>query len=111
EFTSADVKYTVDTQMADPIWSWGARFESAIESVETPDDYTVVFNLKEPNARFHSMFSVRWGGAWIMPKHVFEAQEDPKAYAFNPPVSLGPYTLNSYDPNGAWYIWEKREDW
>lgn len=111
EFTSDDVKYTIETQMSDPIWAWGARFSSAIESVETPDKYTVVFNLKSPNARFHSLFSVRWNGAWIMPKHVFEAQEDPKTYDFNPPVSLGPYVLNSFDPNGAWYAWEKREDW
>jgi len=111
EFTSDDVKYTVDTQMSDPIWSWGARFSNAIASVDTPDRYTVVFNLKSPNARFHSMFSVRWGGAWIMPKHVFEAQADPKAFNFNPPVGLGPYVLNSFDPNGAWYIWERREDW
>ena len=36
---------------------------------------------------------------------------DPKTYDFNPPVGLGPYTLNSFDPNGAWYIWEKRADW
>ena len=32
-------------------------------------------------------------------------------YDFNPPVGLGPYTLHSFDPNGTWYIWEKREDW
>lgn len=47
----------------------------------------------------------------MMPKHIFEQQEDIVAYTFNPPVSLGPYVLKDYDPNGNWYLWEKREDW
>ena len=37
--------------------------------------------------------------------------EDVLTYDFNPPVGLGPYTLHSFDPNGTWYIWEKRADW
>lgn len=111
EFTSADVKYTVELQAANPGYVWSAPFADAIESVDTPDDYTVHFKLKKPNARFHSLFMVRWNAAWIMPKHVFEAVEDPKSFNFNPPVGLGPYTLHSYDPNGYWYIWEKRPDW
>ncbi len=26
-------------------------------------------------------------------------------------MTLGAYTLNSYDPNGKWFIWQKRPDW
>lgn len=111
EFTADDVKYTVDTQAATAGYVWSAPFADAVASVEVPDKYTVLFKLKKPNARFHSLFSVRWNAAWIMPKHIFEKQADPMAYDFNPPVGLGPYTLNSFDPNGAWYIWEKRPDW
>ncbi len=111
EFTSADVKYTVDTQKDNPGYVWGASLADTVASVETPDDYTVLFKLKKPNARFHSNFAVRWSASYIMPKHIFEKQADPKAFDFNPPVALGPYTLHSYDPNGAWYIWERRPDW
>lgn len=111
EFTADDVKYTVETQAATPGYVWSAPFADAVASVDAPDPYTVHFVLKRPNARFHSLFSVRWNAAWIMPKHIFEKQADPMAYDFNPPVGLGPYTLNSFDPNGAWYIWEKRADW
>lgn len=111
EFTADDVKYTVETQAAKPGYVWSAPFSSSVESVDTPDKYTVHFKLKAPNARFHSLFSVRWNAAWIMPKHIFEKQADPMAFDFNPPVGLGPYTLHSFDPNGAWYIWEKRADW
>jgi len=33
------------------------------------------------------------------------------AFKFNPPVSLGAYTLKDFDPNGKWYLWQRREDW
>ncbi|MCT7378463.1 ABC transporter substrate-binding protein [Chelativorans salis] len=111
EFTADDVVFTVETQMETPGMVWSAPFSQYVESVEAVDDYTVHFKLKEPNSRFHSIFSVRWNGAWIMPEHIFSEVEDVTAFDFNPPVGLGPYTLHSYDPNGYWYIWEKREDW
>ncbi|HEX4299207.1 MAG TPA: ABC transporter substrate-binding protein [Devosia sp.] len=111
EFTCDDVKYTVDTQIATPGMVWSAPFQASVASVDCPDPYTVHFKLKAANARFHALFSVRWNGAWIMPKHVFEKQADIKSFKFNPPVSLGPYTLKSFDPNGAWYIWQRRDDW
>ena len=47
----------------------------------------------------------------MMPKHVFEKQPDVVAFKFNPPVSLGAYTLKDLDPNGNWYLWQRREDW
>ena len=53
-FTSADVKYTVDLQKDNPGYQWSAPFADAVESVDTPDDYTVHFKLKKPNARFHA---------------------------------------------------------
>ncbi|TCT32991.1 ABC transporter substrate-binding protein [Martelella mediterranea] len=111
EFTADDVVYTVETQIEHPNMLWSGAFSTQVESVEALDDHTVQFNLKKPNSRFHSVFSVRWNAAWIMPKHVFEKVDDPTTYDFNPPVGLGPYTLHSFDPNGTWYIWEKRDDW
>ena len=46
-----------------------------------------------------------------MPKHIFSGVEDVISYDFANPVGLGPYVLHTFDPNGTWYIWEKREDW
>lgn len=110
EFTSADVVYTVESQIEHPGAVWSGAFSTNVESVQAIDDYTVRFILKKPNSRFQSVFSVRWNAAWIIPKHIFE-KEDPTMFEFNPPVSLGPYTLHSYDPNGSWHIWERRPDW
>ena len=35
----------------------------------------------------------------------------PLTFKFNPPVSLSAYKLKDFDPNGNWYLWQKREDW
>jgi peptide/nickel transport system substrate-binding protein len=111
EFTADDVVYTVETQIKNPSMLWGPTLGASVDTVTAPDKYTVLFKLKRPNSRFHALFTVRWNAAWIMPKHVFEKQADPTKFDFNPPVTLGPYTLKSFDPNGEWYIWQKREDW
>jgi peptide/nickel transport system substrate-binding protein len=111
EFTADDVVFTVEKHKATPGLSQNGAYNAQVETVEAVDPYTVHFTLKGPNSRFHTLFSVRWTGAWIMPKHVFENVEDILSFPNDPPVSLGPYTLHSYDPNGTWYIWQRRDDW
>jgi peptide/nickel transport system substrate-binding protein len=115
EFTSADVKYTVEILAQNTTALFGANFKVDVKSVETPDKYTVVFNLNAPNSRFHRNFTVRWNACWIMPKHVVEkalkTPTDFMAYTFNPPVSIGAYTLKDYDKHGTWTLWQLRDDW
>ena len=111
EFTGDDLFYTVDVQMKTPGFNSTGLFNGNIDHMEQPDPYTVVFFLKAANSRFHAAFTVRWGAVFMMPKHVFEAQDDPLAYKFSPPISLGAYTLRDSDPNGKWFLWERREDW
>ena len=111
EFTSDDVVFTVKTLIGHPGMNWSAPLAVNVASVENPDRNTVVFKLKEPNSRFHTLFTVRWNALWIMPKHVFEKVEDPLSFSNNPPVSLSAYTLHSYDKGGNWTIWKLRDDW
>jgi len=111
EFTADDLVYTVETQKNTPGLAYTGQFSKYVASIEKPDNYTVVFNLTEPNSRFHGLFTVRWSACFMMPKHIFEQQADVVAYTFNPPISLGPYVIKDFDPNGNWYLWERREDW
>jgi peptide/nickel transport system substrate-binding protein len=111
EFTADDLYYTVDAAMKNKGLSNNGLFTGNIDKLEQPDKYTVIFHLKAPNSRFHSAFTVRWGACYMMPKHIFEKEEDPVAFKFNPPVSLGAYTLKDFDPNGKWYLWQRRDDW
>jgi peptide/nickel transport system substrate-binding protein len=111
EFTADDVVYTIETHMKTPGLRWSAAVQVNVAEITAPDANTVIFKLKKPNSRFHALFTVRWNAMWMMPKHVFEKAGDLVKFAFDPPVTLGPYTLKSYDPNGKWFIWEKRQDW
>ena len=121
EFTAHDVVYTVEAQME---WGMGAGpvFAQNVASVAAIGDHTVKFWLKAPNSRFDTKFMVRWNApGYIMPKHVFEDLEEPSTWdgnlATHPtidgvgPVSIGQYVLHSYDPNGTWFAWVRRDDW
>ena len=110
-FTAADLVYTVELEMQYEQFNSHNYFVENVESVTALDDYTVEFKLKQPNSRFHTTFLDRWGCVRILPKHIFEQQEDPVQFTFNPYVGCGPYKLHSYDPQGSWTAWEKREDW
>ena len=110
-FTSADVVYAVETMMSTDALGAHAFFVDNVDSVTAPDDLTVVFKLKQPNSRFHTTFLDRWGCTRIFPKHIWEQQDDPIQFTFNPYVGCGPYKLHSYDPQGSWTAWEKRDDW
>ena len=110
-FTAADVVFTVETLMQHSEFGGHNFFVDNVASVTAEDDYTVKFELNQPNSRFHTTFLDRWGCTRIMPKHIFEKEEDPVQFEFNPYVGCGPYKLHSYDPQGFWTAWEKREDW
>ncbi|HYG34114.1 MAG TPA: ABC transporter substrate-binding protein, partial [Clostridia bacterium] len=111
DLTADDLVYTIETLKAHSGFGASTFMNENVDSVTAADDLTVVFKLKAPNSRFHTTFLDRWGCTWIMPKHVFEKVDDPVTFEFNPFVGTGPYKLHSFDPNGFWTIWEKREDW
>ncbi len=110
-FSSADVVYTVETLMKYEGFNANSFFVDNVEAVTALDDYTVKFDLKQANSRFHTTFLDRWGCTRFFPKHIFEQQDDPVQFTFNPYVGCGPYKLHSFDPQGSWTAWEKREDW
>mgnify|MGYP003773331603 CR=1 FL=1 len=111
EFTADDLIYTVEAQKNTPGLAYTGQFAKYVDHIEKPDNYTAVFHLTTPNSRFHGLFTVRWSACFIMPKHIFEKEKDIVAFKFNPPISIGAYTLKDYDPNGNWYLWQRREDW
>ena len=110
EFTADDVVFTIETVKATQGLNYNVQLQG-VKSVSAPDKYTVVIELTEPNSRFHAYFLDRWGALFMMPKHVFEGVEDILTFEWNPPLSLGPYVLDSYDPAGFWTAWVLRDDW
>jgi peptide/nickel transport system substrate-binding protein len=114
QFTADDLVYTVELLNTNPDMNangWSTQFNQFLDSVEKTGDFSVQFNLKESNPRFHSMFEARWNGVYMMPKHIFETVDDPATYTFSPAVTLGAYTVTETDPNGYWELFTRRDDW
>lgn len=86
ELTSADVKYTIERLLSDELKSPRAGRLDMVESVETPDEYTVRFVLKEPFTPFLDRLTGAW--AFIVNQKAVEAAGDD--YTHNP-VGTGPF--------------------
>jgi peptide/nickel transport system substrate-binding protein len=116
-FTADDVVFTVQLLLDDETATLAeaANMQQWVESVETVDDLTVVFNLKAPNPRFQlDYWSVRiWGNNDILPKHVWEGQDPFTFTNYDPeqgwPLGTGPYSLTSASPTE--FVWDRRDDW
>lgn len=91
--TSADCKYTIDQILAQK-GAPGQDNLSAIDSVETPDDKTVVFKLKAPSAPLLGFLG--WYGTFILPKHIYDGTDWTKNPANQNPVGSGPFKFVSY---------------
>lgn len=89
-FTAKDVKFTESVVMMQGVDVRGRVGWDRITAVETPDDYTVIYRLKEVYAPFLSTI----GPVGILPEHVLKgqtAEQVNKHPWFRAPMGLGPY--------------------
>lgn len=116
-FNADDVVFTIELLLNDDTQSLSeaGNAQQWIESVEKVDDYTVQFNLTNPNPRFQlDFFSVRiWGGINMMPEHVW-ADKDPFTFKnfdleAGYPLGTGPYRLVA--ANETEFVYDRNDDW
>src|SRR5262245_26995619 len=116
EFTADDVIYTLDTYFAGKgkLTYFGVPvITNYVKSYKKIDNYTFQVETTHPAYDFVTTLGVyTWGSAFnIVPKHIFEKQSDLVAFKNTNPVTLGPYTIKSFDPTGQWHLWQLRDDW
>ena len=109
DFTSADVKYTYERIMAENGFI-GGTLSATLESIECPDDDTVVLNLKAPDAML--LGTLAWYEHFIIPKHIYENEEDWATCeaATSKPIGTGPFKFADYQ-TGVSITLEKNEDY
>ncbi|CAG7605590.1 ABC transporter substrate-binding protein [Leucobacter soli] len=99
ELTSSDVKFTFDRQLAIADENGPSSLLANLDSIETTDDVTVVFHLKEGNDQtFPQVLSSPVGP--IVDEDVFPADAlatDADIVAGKP--FAGPYSLETFDQN------------
>lgn len=95
-FTSEDVKFTFEEMLLEFHGRTRASVGANLDTIETPDDHTVVFRFTGPYAPLLQQLNVT--EAPILPAHVFEGAEDLQNHpANNEPVGTGPFQFVSYD--------------
>ncbi|HYH10729.1 MAG TPA: ABC transporter substrate-binding protein [Thermomicrobiales bacterium] len=111
-FTAHDIVFTQTLLRENPELNGAAVVIRDVAEVSATDDHTVVWNLPEPNPRFHYRFlaGIISDGVRIVPQHIWEG-EDPGSFKFNPPVQTGPYVLEEASATKLYYLWRKNPDY
>ncbi|MDX1743850.1 MAG: ABC transporter substrate-binding protein, partial [Ruegeria sp.] len=106
-FTSADVKFSVETFLHD-VDARMRTYMEHVESVETPDDLTVVFHMKHGYGPFIGIFAP--GSAPMLPKHIYEGTDYTNNPMNNTPIGTGPFKFDKWE-KGSFIHLVKNEDY
>ena len=109
--TAADFVFTYEMVM-DPANAVASQYPyDALESIEAPDERTVVMNFSEPFAPWLALF---WRG--ILPKHVLEpvfqadGSIDQAGWNLGPTVGCGPFNFAEWE-SGSFMRFVKNENY
>lgn len=91
-FTAADVLFSIETLKVTHARARNNLVQ--LDKVEAPDDYTVVFTLKQPFGPFIGIFEV--GSMPIIPKHIYEGTDIKTNPANNTPIGTGPFMFKEW---------------
>jgi peptide/nickel transport system substrate-binding protein len=106
KLTSADVAFTFETIRATPAATSWRAYMTPVQSLETPDERTVVVTYAEPYAPALVTWTIG-----ILPKHVFAGAESfESAQANLEPVGTGPFKYSRWEI-GKRLILEANRDW
>ncbi|MFC7404714.1 ABC transporter substrate-binding protein [Georgenia alba] len=89
-FTSEDVKFNVEEVMQ--YQSYGAGLVEVVDSVETPDEHTVVVHLTEEYGPFMQTLTSQY----MLPKHLYEGTDIMTNPANRAPVGTGPFVFETF---------------
>jgi peptide/nickel transport system substrate-binding protein len=84
ELVADDVKFSINRYMTDPISTFAGRYAD-IDSIQTPDKYTVVFKLKAPSA--YVMYALAAEPSFVTPPEVMQKSGDYKQVC----IGAGPF--------------------
>ncbi len=107
-FTSADVAFSA-IEVWKPLQNLGRIVFANLESVDTPDDYTAVFNFSKPTP-FQLLRNALPVVTSVLPRHLYEGTNIAENPANTELVGTGPFRFAEYRP-GEYYRLERNEDY
>ncbi|MFN8444681.1 MAG: ABC transporter substrate-binding protein [Caldilineaceae bacterium] len=103
--TSADVKFSFERILNEETGAAARSFFTSIESIDTPDDTTVVFHLSAPNAAI--LAAMTNPNSAILSKKLVEGGADPATEV----VGTGAFKLVSWEPDNVLKLEANRDYW
>jgi peptide/nickel transport system substrate-binding protein len=94
DFTSADVKFSIEEVSKVYHPSGKTVFEQFIDSINTVDEYTLVIKLKSVNPAFMQFLGVLH--AAILPKHLYEGTNILENEYNSKPIGVGPFKFHEW---------------
>lgn len=104
-FTSHDVKFNMDEVM--PLHPLGATLARAHESIEAPDDSTVVVNLAYPFAAYIEGMA----GQRMIPAHLYEGTDIATNPVNSEPVGTGPFKFSEFVEGSHIHVVKNENYW
>lgn len=115
ELTADDFIYTLETAFKHrDTFNFVSAYVNYVKSWKQVDKYTFEVETINPAYDITTVLGVyTWGAQFTpVPKHIFEPLgDDVVTFQNAPAVTLGPYKIKEFDPNGFWQLWELRDDW
>jgi peptide/nickel transport system substrate-binding protein len=108
KMTAEDVKYSYDYLRDKNNGSPGAGDLASVESIEAPDQQTVVFKLSQPNAALPMTLTNKYGA--VIPKDYF-AGADSRAKMNEASVGTGPFRLKAFKPTSFLVLERNKNYW
>jgi peptide/nickel transport system substrate-binding protein len=88
--TAEDVAFTLELYRDTWDFPYLSAYPDVFETIEAPDDTTVVITTAEPIGNFES----RLVFAYIVPKHIWSELDDPVAFENEEMIGSGPFQLH-----------------
>ncbi len=106
-FTSADVAFSI-MEVLSQVHPRGANSFKELTEIETPDDYTAIFKLKNPAP--YMMRALSGYESPMLPKHLFEGTDPRNNPYANKPIGTGPFKFVEWK-KGQFIRLDKNEDY